>query len=63
MAKKSLIEAYRETFGEEAPIFDYPPSVWPQMVLDAINTKTPMRPASDDIPADAMLSPQGRNNG
>jgi len=52
---KSLIDAYREKFGEPPPTFGYDDDEWPQMVLDAINSGKPMRPASKDIPKNAIL--------
>ena len=55
MARKSLIDLYREKFGEPPPTFGYDDDEWPQMVFDAIKSGKPMRPASDDIPEGALL--------
>jgi len=52
---ESLIDIYNKEFGEKPPTFGYAQDEWPQLVFEAIQSGEPMKPASDDIPEDAVL--------
>jgi len=56
MAKnKSLVDVYREKFGEPPPSFGYAADEWPELAAEAVRTGKPMKGAEEYIPKDAVL--------
>lgn len=55
MTEIDLIEKYRKKFGEKPPVFGYGEDEWPQLVVDAINSGTPLPDPADELPDGAVL--------